>query len=64
MKNVDIMEALTNSIEEKIFNQWKHEGHIGGFSSGYINFEIDDREYVLVLHEVKDGENWSEKLPS
>lgn len=62
MKSVDIMEMLTNAIDKTIFGDWKHEGFIGGFTSEHINFEIDGREYVLKLSEVKDGEHWSEKL--
>ncbi len=62
MKSVDIMEMLTTSIEKTIFGDWKHEGFIGGFTSDHINFEIDGREYVLKLSEVKDGEHWREKL--
>lgn len=40
MRNADIMEALTTSIDEKIFKEWRHEGFIGGFTSSYINAEI------------------------
>ena len=61
MEQVDIMEALVNAIDEKIFKEWKHEGYIGGFNSAEINFEIDGQEYELVIHEVQDGEHWSEK---
>lgn len=62
MKTVDIMETLTSAIDETIFQKWKHEGFIGGFTSEHINFEIDGKEYVLQIEEVKDGEHWSEKL--
>lgn len=61
MKSVDITEMVTNAIDKTIFGEWKHEGFIGGFTSQEINFEIDGREYVFTLHEVKDGEHWSEK---
>lgn len=60
MRNCDIMEALTISIEEKIFKDWRHEGFIGGFTSNYINMKIDGKEYVLVLHEIPDGHCFSE----
>ena len=60
MKDADIMEALTVSIEEKIFKEWKHEGFIGGFTSEYIYVEIDNREYVLALNEVKEGQHFSQ----
>lgn len=61
MKTVDIMETLTNAIDKTIFGEWKHEGFIGGFTSEHIDFEIDGKEYVLRINEVKDGEHWSEK---
>ena len=61
MKSVDIMESITNHIEDKFFKEWKHEGFIGMFTSEDINFEVDGKEYVLKIHEVKDGEHWSEK---
>ena len=61
MKSVDIMEVITNAIDETILQKWRHEGFIGGFTSEHINFEIDGREYVLLIAEVKDGEHWSEK---
>lgn len=35
---------------------------IFGCSDTHINFEADGKEYVLTLHEVKDGEHWSEYL--
>ena len=32
-----------------------------GCSKDHINFNIGKKEYVLKIHEVKDGEHWSEK---
>ena len=61
MKTDDILESVVSAIEEKIFKEWKHEGFIGGWSSEHINFEIDGKEYVLRINEVKDGEHWSQK---
>lgn len=60
MKTVDIMEMVTNAIDKTILRDWKHEGFIGGFTSEHINFEIDGREYVLRISEVKEGKHWSE----
>ena len=60
MKNADIMGVFITSIEEKIFKEWIHDGFIGGFTSDSVNFEIDGKEYVLKLIEVKDGQNFSE----
>lgn len=62
MRTVDIMEVLTNAIDKTILGEWKHEGFIGGFAGKHIDFEIDGKEYVLKIAEVKDGEHWSEKL--
>lgn len=53
MKTADIMEAITNAIDETIFEKWKHEGFIGGFSSEQIDFAVDGREYALRICEVK-----------
>ena len=61
MKQVDIVESVVSGIEKQIFDEWKHEGFIGGWSSEHINFEIDSKEYVLRLSEVTSGEQWSEK---
>ena len=60
MKQSDIMEAIATSIEEKIFKEWKHEGFIEGCSSEHINFDVDDKEYVLLIREICDGEHFSE----
>lgn len=53
------MEALTSSIDETIFKKWKHEGFVGVFSSEYANFEIDGKEYILRLIEVRNEDHWS-----
>lgn len=60
MKEVDIMEMLTNAIEQKLFKEWKHDGLIEGFSSEHINFDVDGKEYVLLIREIGDGEHFSE----
>lgn len=60
MRQSDIVDALTAAIENKVFGEWRHEGFICGNSSEHINFEIDGKEYVLRIHEVKEGEHWSE----
>ncbi len=62
MKTVDIMEMITNAIDKTIFQEWKHEGFIGGFTSEHIEFEVDGKEYVLKIQEVLDGEHWSDKV--
>ena len=60
MKEVDIMEMLVNAIEEKLFKEWKHEGVIEGFSSDHINFDVDGKEYVLLIREIHEGEHFSQ----
>lgn len=60
MKSCDIMETFVSAVEETIFKGWRHEGFIGGWTSNAANFVIDDKEYVLKLGVVHDGEHWSE----
>lgn len=62
MKTADIMEVLVSAVEETIIGKWKHEGFNGGWSSDYANICIDDKEYVIRLEEVTDGQHWSDKL--
>ncbi len=61
MKAVDIMEAFMCAVEETIYDKWKHEGFIGGFTSDSANFEIDGKEYVLNLKEVHSGRHYGER---
>lgn len=60
MYNSDIMDVVGSIIEKKIGGEWKHEVCILGCSSVHVNFEIDNKEYVLRLYEVKDGHDFSE----
>ena len=59
MKQGHIMDSLVEAITQKIFEEWKHEGFIFGFSTEHINFEVDDKEYVLLIREIQSGEDWS-----
>lgn len=59
MKTVDILEVFVAAIEERIGKEWRHECFILGWSSEHINFEIDGKEYVLKMREIKDGCHWS-----
>jgi hypothetical protein len=54
------MESIVDSICKKIYEEWKHEGFICGCSSRHINFELDQKEYVLLIREIGEGEHWSE----
>ncbi len=63
MLQSDICEqTAVHAIERVFYGEWKHEGCILGCSSQYINFEIDGKEYVFVLHEVENGHNFVEYL--
>lgn len=60
MLRSDIIDVVGSTIETKIGGEWKHEVGILGCSSVHVNFEIDNREYVLRLYEVEDGHDFSE----
>ena len=62
MLNSDIIETCGCLMEEKIGDEWKHEVAVYGMSSRHLNFTIDGKEYVLVLHEIKAGENFDKYL--
>ena len=62
MLKSDIIETIAGHIDRHIGGEWKHEIELYGYSSRHLNFVIDGKEYVLVLHEVKDGHDWSEYL--
>lgn len=62
MKCCDIAEVIATAIEETILKKWRHDGFICGFSSSHVNFEIDEKEYVLTIREVADGEHWSDLI--
>ena len=50
----------SKSIEDLFaFCQRKYD--VLGISSKHINFMVGEKEYVLKIAEVKDGEHWSEK---
>ena len=59
MRTADIMEVFVSAIDEKIGKEWRHECVVDGWSSEHINFYVDDKEYVLKIREIKDGEHWS-----
>ena len=49
IKTVDITEALVNSLENKIFDEWKHEGYIDGFTSDKAWAVIDGKKYEITV---------------
>ena len=52
MKQCDITETIVNSIEKKIFDEWKHEGYIDGFTSCEAYAVIDGKRYRFTVQEV------------
>lgn len=59
MRTADIMEVFVSAIDEKIGKEWRHESIVMGWSSEHINFDVDGKEYVLKIREIKDGEHWA-----
>lgn len=51
MKIIDITEAIVNSLENKIFEEWKHEGYIDGFTSDKAYVVIDGTRYKITVEE-------------
>lgn len=62
MLKSDINETIGCLIDSKIGIEWKHEVQIYGMSSVHINFSVDGHEYVMILHEVKNGHHYSEYI--
>lgn len=60
MLKSDIIEVLGCEIERKIGGEWKHEVNILGVSSVHLNFEIDEKEFVLVVYKIEEGEHFSD----
>ena len=62
MKECNIIGAVSRAIETLGDEEFSHEVYILGESSVHVNFMIDGKDYVLVLHEIKDGHVFSEYL--
>ena len=63
MKSGDICEQIAVHAIERVFcGEWQHEGYLLGCSSKHVNFELDGKEYVLVLTEITEGHSFSEHL--
>lgn len=56
----DIIDVLGCEIERKIGGEWRHEVNILGESSVHLNFEIDGKEFVLIIYKIVDGEHFSD----
>ncbi len=53
MKIADIIEEITNHIEEKMLGEWKHEGYIDGCTSDEACVVIDGKKYEIKVREIK-----------
>ena len=51
MKTVDIVEAIEECIEKKIFGELKHEGYIDGTERDLVFFNLDGSRYVVTIEE-------------
>lgn len=56
MKICDITETIVNSVEKKLFDEWKHEGYIDGFSSEKAYVVVDGKRYSITVQEVTEDE--------
>lgn len=60
MQKSDIIDGIGEFVVQRYGKEWKHDVGVYGGSSKHLNFVIDGKEYVLVLHEVTDGHCWNE----
>lgn len=60
ISQLQIMKLLSDTIDSQLVKKEK-TSFIGGWNSEYINFVLNDKEYILTLKEVPEGEHWSEK---
>jgi hypothetical protein len=52
MINTDIMDGVTQGIENMLFKNWRHEGYIDGMHSTDVIFVVDGKKYILKLEEM------------
>ena len=57
MKKENIIEALADCIESKIFKEWKHDGFIDQTFSNAIDVEIDGKYYTVEITEHEERKN-------
>lgn len=57
MKKENIIEAIADCIENKVFKEWKHDGFIDQTFSNAINVEIDGKHYSIELTEHEEQKN-------
>lgn len=53
MKIVDIAEAISDMIENRIYGDWKHEGYINYINSDVVSAQIDGVNYEIMIEEEK-----------
>ena len=51
MKTGHIMELIDRTIEEVIFEQWKHEGYLDISTSDKVAFVVDGKRFVIEIKE-------------
>lgn len=44
MKINDITEAIVNSVENKLYNEWRREGYIDGYSAEKAYAVVDGKK--------------------
>lgn len=61
INQLEIMKFLSDTID---FNLVKKDsaGFIGGWNSEYIQFVLNNKEYVLTLKEVPEDKHWSDYI--
>ncbi|AYH41606.1 hypothetical protein A5N82_13390 [Christensenella minuta] len=52
MKTVDIAEAIDRMIEKVVLGEWKHEGHLDGFTENRVDVVIDGRRYAIKIEDL------------
>lgn len=56
MQKENIIAALADCIESKIFKEWKHDGFIDATYSNAIDVEIDGKHYTIELTDHEEEE--------
>lgn len=51
MKSVDIIEIISQTIEQKVIKEWKHEGYIDILHSDDVSVVIDGKRFIISIKE-------------
>lgn len=52
MKMIDIVDALLQKVQDTIFDEWHHEGHIEVEHSDDFWFTLDGRLYKVTVEDI------------